>query len=130
MMKPRAVFIGRYSPFHKGHLEIMRKKIIAGVPLLVMIRDTDYDEYTPSERKEMIERALREEVADAEVIIIPDIESVNYGRGVGYEINEIPVNKETKSISATRIRELIKNNDESWRDYMPTGTHETILAKR
>ena len=129
MMK-KAVFIGRYSPFHKGHLEIMKEKIRAGVSLLIMIRNTDYDYYTASERREMIIEALRAIGADAEVIIIPDIESVNYGRGVGYEINEIEVSEEIKGISATNIRELIKKNDDSWRDFMPIGTHEIILAKR
>ena len=39
------------------------------------------------------------------VIIIPDIESVNYGRGVGYDIIEhIPPSK-IGEISATKIRE-------------------------
>ena len=40
-------------------------------------------------------------------MIIPDIESVNYGRGVGYEIIEhIPPNDIGK-ISATEIRKKI-----------------------
>jgi hypothetical protein len=42
---------------------------------------------------------------DVEVIIIPDIESVNYGRGVGYEINEHIPPPDIHEISATKIRE-------------------------
>ena len=38
-------------------------------------------------------------------MIIPDIESVNYGRGVGYEIIEHKPPQDIKEISATKIRE-------------------------
>jgi predicted nucleotidyltransferase len=49
-------------------------------------------------------------------MIIPDIESVNYGRGVGYEINEFTPTEEIGFISATKIRESIKNGDNTWKD--------------
>ena len=42
------------------------------------------------------------------VIPIPDIESVNYGRGVGYEINEFEPPKDIGEISATEIRKKLK----------------------
>ena len=42
------------------------------------------------------------------VIPIPDIESVNYGRGVGYEINEFVPPKDIGNISATEIRKNLK----------------------
>tara|TARA_R110000824_G_scaffold234530_1_gene423099 strand:+ start:409 stop:630 length:222 start_codon:yes stop_codon:yes gene_type:complete len=38
------------------------------------------------------------------LMIIPDIESINYGRGVGYEIIEHFPPPEIKEISATKIR--------------------------
>ena len=47
-----------------------------------------------------------------QVIIIPDIESVNYGRGVGYDIIEHTPPQNVKEISATKIRAaLIKKNE-------------------
>jgi FAD synthase len=42
------------------------------------------------------------------VIIIPDIESVNYGRGVGYEIIEHVPPTDIKEISATKIRQELR----------------------
>ena len=45
------------------------------------------------------------------IIPIPDIESVNYGRGVGYEINEYVPPKEIGEISATKLREELKNDE-------------------
>ena len=43
------------------------------------------------------------------ISIIPDIDSVNYGRGVGYEIIEHVPPTEIKEISATKIREQLRN---------------------
>ncbi len=51
-------------------------------------------------------------------MVIPDIESVNYGRGVGYGIVEhIPPNN-IKTISGTEIRNKIRNNDNSWKEFV------------
>ena len=44
------------------------------------------------------------------VIIIPDIESVNYGRGVGYDIIEHVPPQQVKEISATKIREQLRKD--------------------
>ena len=44
------------------------------------------------------------------VSIIPDIESVNYGRGVGYEIIEHIPPEDIKEISATKIREQMRDD--------------------
>ena len=43
-------------------------------------------------------------VGDIEVIKIPAIESVNYGRTVGYDFIEHLPPKEVREISATKIR--------------------------
>jgi len=53
--------------------------------------------------KQMIEHAYRNN-DNVEVMIIPDIESINYGRGVGYEIIEHKPPEDIKKISATDIR--------------------------
>jgi len=44
------------------------------------------------------------------LMIIPDIESVNYGRDVGYDIIEHTPPKEIKKISATDIRRSLNEN--------------------
>tara|TARA_B110000263_G_scaffold111163_1_gene97183 strand:- start:60 stop:290 length:231 start_codon:yes stop_codon:yes gene_type:complete len=43
------------------------------------------------------------------VMVIPDIESINYGRGVGYDIIEHVPPKEVGEISATEIRRKLFN---------------------
>ena len=44
------------------------------------------------------------------VLIISDIESVNYGRGVGYEIIEHEPPDQIKRISATNIRSEMRKD--------------------
>jgi adenylylsulfate kinase len=122
----RAVFIGRWSPFHKGHLAIMQKKIDQNIPLLILVRDTHYDLYPPLLRKRMIETTMAKLKVDAKVMIIDDIESVNWGRGVGYEVNEIEVPDNIKRISATQVREMIQNKDNSWKESMPKGADKVL----
>ena len=56
------------------------------------------------------EGELKDLILDGRVItsIIPDIESVNYGRGVGYDVIEHVPPKEIGEISATSIRNQMK----------------------
>ena len=58
------------------------------------------------------EGELKELIDDGRVIttIIPDIESINYGRGVGYEVIEHIPPKEIEEISATKIREQTRKD--------------------
>ena len=59
--------------------------------------------------KKNVESELKDLILDnrVKVIIIPDIESVNYGRGVGYDIIEHVPPKKVGEISATKIREKL-----------------------
>lgn len=122
----RAVFVGRWCPFHKGHLAIMQPKIDEGKPLLILVRDTHYDIYPAEMRKRMIEATMAKLKVDAKVMIIDDIESINYGRGVGYEVNEVQVGNNIQCISATDIRKRIDNKDDSWKSYMAPGADKVL----
>ena len=69
----------------------------------------DSNPYNPHDVKENIENELNDLIKSnrVKVIIIPDIESVNYGRGVGYEIIEHVPPQNIGEISATKIRKEI-----------------------
>ena len=58
-----------------------------------------------------MEKKLKDliDLKKVKVIIIPDIESVNYGRGVGYEIIEHIPPSDISKISATKIRKELFN---------------------
>jgi hypothetical protein len=60
---------------------------------------------TEDVRKGIVLRFFDEvNVGDIEVVVIPAIESVNYGRDVGYDLNELIPPDDIKQISATKIR--------------------------
>lgn len=74
-----------------------------------MVRDTAYD--TEAYKRMMtIYEWLHTENIPGRTIIIPDIHGVYYGRGVGYEVEEIQVPDEIKQISGTKIRQSLKNH--------------------
>ena len=82
--------------------------------MLICIREVDKNDknpYDPVEVKKNIEIQLHDLILSnaVKVIIIPDIESVNYGRGVGYDIIEHVPPKKVGEISATKIRKKLFN---------------------
>jgi hypothetical protein len=66
--------------------------------------------FTSEEVFDMLSRELSDyiRVEQVKLMIIPDIESVNYGRGVGYDVIEHTPPTEIGEISATKIREKYK----------------------
>ena len=112
----RALFIGRWQPLHPGHQWLFNQKLEQGIPVLIAVRDTPVNDSNPFTTDDVIanlEKEYSEEVktGSVKIIPIPDIESVNYGRGVGYEINEFVPPKDIGKISATKIREELKENE-------------------
>jgi len=109
-----ALYIGRWNGvYHNGHAYIVNEALKAGKNVLMAVRDIKPDAnnpWTASQTKAMLDYFYNDEPR-VKIIIIPDIDSVNYGRGVGYEINEIKVEKEISGISGTRCRELLKTGD-------------------
>ena len=76
-----------------------------------MLRTTEQDEKNPysiEERKVMIIRELAKEgyehTLDYEIMTVPNITHITYGRDVGYKIEQEHLGEETESISATKIR--------------------------
>lgn len=124
-----AIFIGRFQPYHLGHVNLIEQKLAQGIPVLVMIRDIPPDEnnpFTTIETKRMIKK-YHAAVGDlVKVITIPDIESVNYGRGVGYEVNEFIPPGDISCISATSIRNQIKEGELEWMNQVPYEIQEDI----
>ena len=109
----RALFIGRWQPLHPGHKWLFNQKLDQDIPILIAVRETPVDENNPFTTKDILSNLEKEYSKEVDsgmvkVISIPDIESVNYGRGVGYEINEYVPPKDIGEISATEIRKSLK----------------------
>ena len=108
-----SLFVGRWQPLHKGHQWLFQQVLDEGKNVLICIRDVKPDEknpYTAEQVKANIEEHYGEFITNetVKVIIIPDIDAVCYGRGVGYDIIEFVPPQDIHDISATKIREQLR----------------------
>lgn len=108
-----AMFIGRWQPWHDGHRWLIDQALNEGKNVLLCIRDVEPDEKNPWYAVEImgnLHDALHDLVEEGRVkiIIIPDIESVNIGRGIGYDVIEHIPPQDIHDISATKVREQMR----------------------
>ena len=108
-MKKYALFIGRWQTWHKGHEWLINQQLETGKNCWVAIRDVQKDENNPKSAQEVLKELSNEAFFTKNwdkilLSIIPDIESVNYGRGVGYDVIYHEPPKEIEQISGTAIR--------------------------
>lgn len=150
----KGLFIGRFQPFHKGHLEVVKKMheecdtVIIGVGSAQVERETS-DPLSGGERIEMIRRTLKNKINNFEIYPIPDIECypawTHYVKAIlppfdrVYASSEIVLKlfKNTRietveiekiqrdKYSGTEIRERIRDG-EAWRDLVPEEVAEFL----
>ena len=114
-MKQYSLFIGRWQPWHDGHQWLIDQRLKEGKNVCIAIRDVEPNEnqpWTPQQIKGNLNKRFFNEITKGKikVVIIPDIESVNYGRGVGYEIIEHVPPQKVEEISATKIRQQMRKD--------------------
>jgi phosphopantetheine adenylyltransferase len=116
MSRKYAMYIGRWQNWHKGHEWLISQQLDQGKDVWVAIRDVPEDENNPkSAYKVMLdlieEPFFKENIDKILISIIPDIESVNYGRGVGYEVIYHEPPSDIEAISGTKIRQGVIDNE-------------------
>jgi phosphopantetheine adenylyltransferase len=108
-MKKYALYIGRWQNWHKGHEWLIRQQLDNGKNVWVAIRDVQQDENNPKSAQQILSELAQEPFFSQNtdkilLSIIPDIDSVNYGRGVGYDVIYHEPPSEIGKISGTKIR--------------------------
>ncbi len=110
-----SMFIGRWQTWHEGHEWLIQQRLKEDKNVLICIRDCMPDKDNPFTSEEVYDMLSREttisyymEMGIIKLMIIPDIESVNYGRDVGYDVIEHTPPKDIEEISGTKIRERYK----------------------
>ena len=105
---PTALLIGRYQPFHIGHKTLVAESIKRTGQCCIALRDVagtdDSNPYDFERVKGEIHAACVEFGDKIKVVELPNITDVFYGRGVGYNIEQLELSKELQSVSATKIR--------------------------
>ena len=110
-----SMFIGRWQTWHEGHEWLIQQRLKEDKNVLICIRDCMPDKDNPFTSEEVYDMLSREttisyymEMGIIKLMIIPDIESVNCGRDVGYDVIEHTPPKDIEEISGTKIRERYK----------------------
>lgn len=92
----RALIIGRFQPFHKGHLELARHILKECDELIIAITSAQFnyiekDPFTAGERIMMIHEALKEGSVDLRrCYIVPVVNDENNARWVGHLKSFLP----------------------------------------
>jgi nicotinamide mononucleotide adenylyltransferase len=113
--KKYSMFVGRWQPWHFGHRELINQQLERGKNILLCVREVEIDDKNPFSTECVVENLnneLKELIDEGRLVIqvIPDIDSINIGRGVGYDVIEHLPPDEIKNISATKIREQMKKD--------------------
>lgn len=110
--KPTAFMLGRYQPFHDGHFALFKEALARAGQVLIAVRDTGgTDEKNPFDFefvKSKIEEKLVDYAGKYQIILVPNITNIVYGRDVGYKIEKVELGAEIESISATDVRNKMK----------------------
>jgi len=109
MSKKYAMYVGRWQNWHKGHEWLLNQQLEKGKNVRVAIRNVETDENNPKTAQQVMmdladEPFFKENSHRINISIIPDIESINYGRGVGYDVIYHEPPEDVAKISGTNIR--------------------------
>jgi energy-coupling factor transporter ATP-binding protein EcfA2 len=101
--------LGRWQPWHAGHRALFERAIAKTGQVCIMIRDCQgWNQSNPfswSTVKDAIRRDLDPLYqGQYEIVTVPNITNITYGRDVGYAIEQEVFDDATHAISATRIR--------------------------
>ena len=123
--KPTVQMLGRWQPWHEGHTTLFEKALEKTGQVLIMVRDVqgvdagmgnddnpfDFEKINNDIAAKLFERGyiIGE---DFEVMLVPNIVDISYGRGVGYTFTEHDLGEQIHSISATKIRKEMRENGE------------------
>ena len=101
-----SLFIGKWQPWHKGHKWLIEERLKLGKNILIGIKETENPLYSPSEIKMQVFNLFPNEVnvGTIDFIELPDIESINYGRDVGYDVIEHKPPDEIRKIKGRELR--------------------------
>ena len=103
--------LGRWQPWHEGHQKLFEEILKKTGQVNIMVRDVQGVGDNPFDFetvKANILVALKDFKNRIKITLVPNITNICYGRGVGYKIEEVVLDKKTQEISATKIREQMR----------------------
>ena len=126
--KPTTQMLGRWQPWHDGHTALFKKALLETGQVCIMIRDVggivgedagggrtanqddnpfDWDTVCKNIEEGLAKDGYKRGV-EFEIMLVPNIVNITYGRGVGYKFEEETFEESVTSISATKIRKQLR----------------------
>jgi hypothetical protein len=107
--KESVQMLGRWQPWHAGHRALFERAVSKTNQVVIMIRDcqgwNESNPFAAGQVKDFIKRDLDPIYqGQYEILLVPNIVNITYGRDVGYKIEQEVFDDATHSISATKIR--------------------------
>ena len=107
--KETVQMLGRWQPWHPGHRALFERAIAKTGQVCIMIRDCQgwngSNPFAANQVKDLIKRDLDPLFqGQYEILLVPNIVNITYGRDVGYKIEQEVFDDAIHSISATKIR--------------------------
>ena len=120
--KPTVLLLGRWQPWHEGHLALFERALAKTGQVVIQVRDVEgssggegqddnpfsYEQISKDISKKLFLSGYKIN-EDFVIQLVPNITNITYGRGVGYEIEEESFSSDIESISATKIRKNLRD---------------------
>ena len=123
--KPTVQLLGRWQPWHDGHQELFKRALKKTGQVIIQVRDVqgvsagmghddipfDWDLVCENISTGLSKDGFRRGV-EYEIMLVPNIVNITYGRGVGYGFEEESFEESIEDISATKIRIQMRKKGE------------------
>ena len=123
--KPTVQMLGRWQPWHQGHQELFKRCVAKTGQVIIQVRDVqgssggngqednpfDWETVCKNIEEDLSRDGFKKGV-DYEIMLVPNIVNISYGRGVGYVFEEEVFEDSITNISATKIREKLRQDGE------------------
>ena len=120
--KPTVQMLGRWQPWHDGHQALFKRCVAKTGQDIIQVRDVqgasggDGQDDNPFDWEAVcknIEDGLAIDIfhrgQEYEIMLVPNIVNITYGRGVGYKFEEEVFEEAITDISATKIRKEMRD---------------------
>ena len=119
--KPTVQMLGRWQPWHQGHQELFKRCVEKTGQVMIQVRDVqgssggngqednpfDWETVFKNIESGLLKDGFKKGV-EYEIMLVPNVVNISYGRGVGYVFEEEVFDDSINSISATKIREKLR----------------------
>ncbi len=120
--KPTVQMLGRWQPWHEGHRALFERCVAKTGQVIIQVRDVqgtsggqdqddnpfDWDKVCLNIDNDLSKCGFMRGV-QYEIMLVPNITNITYGRGVGYVFEEEVFDNSIHDISATKIRKEMRD---------------------